>query len=78
MLGWEKPQKSKTVQTKLFVDLTAEELQIVHHLEAQGKGRLDPIAIACKMPTFKVANLLFQLELKGFVRALPGKKFELL
>lgn len=78
MLGWEKYQKSKTVQTKLFVDLTAEELQIVHCLEAHGKERLDPIAIACKMPAFKVANLLFQLELKGFVRALPGKKFELL
>jgi DNA processing protein len=77
-LGWEKLEKTKTVQTKLFVDLTKEELQIVRHLEAQGKERLDSIAIVCNMPAFKVANLLFQLELKGFIRALPGKAFELL
>lgn len=78
MLGWEKPQKHETVQTKLFVDLSAEESRIIEYIGAKGTARMDAIAIDCKIPTFKVANFLFQLELKGLVRALPGKKFEAL
>ena len=34
------------------------------------------IAINCQMPIFKVASVLLNMELKGVVRPLPGKLFE--
>jgi DNA processing protein len=37
---------------------------------------LDAIAIECDMPIFKVASMLLNMELKGVVRPLPGKLFE--
>jgi DNA processing protein len=30
------------------------------------------------MPTFKVASILLNMELKGVVRPLPGKQFEII
>jgi DNA processing protein len=30
------------------------------------------------MPTFRVASILLNMELKGVVRPLPGKQFEII
>ncbi|MBQ0786319.1 MAG: DNA-protecting protein DprA, partial [Oceanihabitans sp.] len=42
------------------------------------KEQLDVIALRCNLPTFKVAGLLLNMELKGVVRPLPGKLFEVI
>jgi DNA processing protein len=77
MLGWElEPQKEKAVQTQLFVTLNNEEQKIMEYIKTQDKVLLDAIAIACKLPTFKVVTILLNLELKGVVRPLPGKLYE--
>jgi DNA processing protein len=39
---------------------------------------LDIIAIECQMPIFKVAGVLLNMELKGVIRPLPGKLFEVI
>ena len=77
MLGWEIEEKIlKPQQTKLFVELTEDEKVIYKYLKANDKEMLDTIALSCKMPTFKVAGILLNLELKGAVRPLPGKLFQ--
>ncbi|MDO5607183.1 MAG: DNA-processing protein DprA [Capnocytophaga sp.] len=74
-LNWEN-RPPKAVQKQLFVTLTDEEQRIADYLRMHGKQLLDSIAPACEMPIHKASHLLFQLEMKDIVRALPGKLFE--
>ena len=77
MLNWELEEKQQpTVQKKLFVDLDENEQKIYNFLNKNGKDLLDVIAIECQIPTFKAASVLLNMELKGVVRPLPGKLFE--
>ena len=77
MLGWElKDSTPKPRQTELFAELSEEEIIIWQHLKNKDKELLDTIALECRLPTFKVASLLLNMELKGVVRPLPGKLFQ--
>jgi DNA processing protein len=77
MLGWElEDANPKPRQTELFAELTEEEIIIWQHLKNRDKELLDTIAMECRLPTFKVASLLLNMELKGVVRPLPGKLFQ--
>ena len=77
MLGWELDDSNpKPRQTELFAELSEEEIIIWRHLKKKDKELLDTIALECRLPTFKVASLLLNMELKGVVRPLPGKLFQ--
>lgn len=79
MLGWELSEpKKESIQKQLFVELEPDEKIIYSFLKEQDKELLDVIALQCKMPTFKVASLLLNMELKGVIRPLPGKMFEII
>lgn len=75
-LGWQETEK-KPQQTSLFVELTTEEKTVFNYLKDKEKELLDIIAIECQIPTFKAATILLNMELKGVVRPLPGKLFQL-
>ena len=76
-LGWEIAEKNKKPkQTQLFVELTQEEKKIWQYLKEKDQVLLDSIALDCNMPTFKIASILLNMELKGVVRSLPGKLFQ--
>lgn len=78
-LGWEIiDAKPKIVQKQLFVELTEEENKVYNFLKDKGKSLLDTIAIGCNIPAFTMASILLAMELKGLVRPLPGKLFELI
>ena len=78
-LGWQlKEAKPKVHQASLFVELTKEEKIIYNILKINESELLDTIAINANMPTYKVATLLLNLELKGMVQPLPGKIFKLI
>jgi len=77
MLGWElEEKKSKVIQKQLFVELTKEEQLIYDFLFKSGKELLDVISLSCKVPIHKTTSILFNLEMKGVVKPLPGKLFE--
>jgi DNA processing protein len=79
MLNWQLENNEKpAIQKQLFVQLNADEKTIYNFLKGNDKQLLDVIALECNMPTFKVAGLLLQMELKGVTRPLPGKLFELI
>jgi len=78
ILNWELENDIKPIQKQLFVELNPEERIIYTFLEKNGKELLDGIALKCNMPTFRVASLLLNMELKGVVRPLPGKQFEII
>ncbi|QRM88766.1 DNA-protecting protein DprA [Lacinutrix sp. WUR7] len=79
ILNWElEDSKKPAVQKQLFVELDDQEKVIYNFLKDQEKELLDIIALRCNLPTFKVAGLLLNMELKGVVRPLPGKLFEVI
>ncbi|WP_434037281.1 DNA-processing protein DprA [Formosa sp. 4Alg 33] len=78
MLNWDIEQEQKVIQKQLFVELDDQETLIFDFLKKSDKQLLDAIAIACGLPIFKVAGILLNMELKGVVRPLPGKLFELI
>ena len=79
ILNWELDGVNKpVVQKQLFVELDDNEKVIYNYLKTNEKQILDIIAINCNMPIFKVAGILLNMELKGVIRPLPGKLFEII
>ena len=78
ILNWQLKNKEIPIQKQLFVELESDEKLIYNFLKNNGKELLDVIAIGCQMPAFKAASILLNMELKGVVRPLPGKKFEVI
>lgn len=78
ILNWElESDKKPVIQQQLFVELEPDEKIIYNFLKESNKELLDIIALRCEMPTYKIAGLLLNMELKGVVRPLPGKLFEI-
>lgn len=77
MLNWDlEPKISAPKQHKLFIELNDTEQKIYDYLFKTGKRTLDGIALECRIPVYKLAPVLLQMELKGVVNPLPGKLFE--
>tara|TARA_R110001583_G_scaffold35585_3_gene118252 strand:+ start:64695 stop:65798 length:1104 start_codon:yes stop_codon:yes gene_type:complete len=77
MLNWENNScEGKVIQKQLFVELDEIEQVIYDFLFSNGKELLDSIAINCNIPIHKTTTILFNLEMKGVVKPLPGKLFE--
>ncbi|MGV8946759.1 MAG: DNA-processing protein DprA [Lutibacter sp.] len=77
MLNWESPKNiKKTIQKQLFVELSENEQLMYDFLIQNGKEMLDLISLNCKLPIHQTTALLFNLEMKGMVKPLPGKLFE--
>lgn len=78
ILNWEIEKTEKTIQKQLFITLEPEEQKIVDFLQKNGKEQMDLIALGCGIPVFKLSSILLTMELKGVLRPLPGKLFEVI
>ena len=78
ILNWLIENEKIPIQKKLFVELETDEKVIYNFLKDNGKVLLDIIALKCDMPTFRIASILLNMELKGVIRPLPGKQFEVI
>ncbi len=80
LLGWELNQNktSTPVQKELFVELDKTEQSIYSYLQMNGKQLLDTVALECKLPIPKTSSTLLGMEMKGVIRPLPGKLFEVI
>ena len=78
ILNWDMDKKEKTIQKQLFIDLEPEEQKIFDFLQKNGKEQMDTLALACELPIFKLSSILLNMELKGAIRPLPGKLFEII
>ena len=79
ILNWQLENDVKPViQKQMFVELDEQEKIIYNYLKENDKQQLDIIALNCNMPIFKIAGILLNMELKGVVRPLPGKLFEVI
>lgn len=77
LMNWDdQEKKKKPIQKALFVELNQEEEQIINACKLVKS--IDEIAITAQLPISKVSAALFGLEMKGVIRALPGKEFEVI
>ena len=78
MLNWDIEKKPKEIQRQLFVELNENEQKIYNFLHKKGKQILDLISLECNIPIYQLSSILLQMELKGILKPLPGKLFELI
>ncbi len=77
MMNWEGPLNiKKPIQKQLFVELTDNEQLLYDFLAQNGKELIDLISLNCKLPIHQTTSLLFNLEMKGMIKPLPGKLYE--
>lgn len=77
LMGWEQTEKPKHIQKQLFVELSADEEQLVNILKNKDSVNVDDICLLSKMPMSKVSGMLLTLEFSGIVKSLPGKMYRL-
>jgi DNA processing protein len=76
IMNWQKQKKG--VQKQLFTELNKEEQILVNLLVGEEGLHLDSIIQKTQISTSKIAAALLELEFKGVLRALPGKRFRLI
>ncbi|MEX1191114.1 MAG: DNA-processing protein DprA [Brumimicrobium sp.] len=77
MLDWEVKEKPKPIQTNIFQQLTGDEKKVVKKIKEFEKISLDVLSVKLKTPVSILSALLLNLELKGIIMTLPGKKYTL-
>ena len=76
-MNWEK-SATQTVQRSLFVELNENEQQVIALLKQQEYLSIDRMYQEIKQSPSEIAGLLLELEFKGMIKALPGKKYMLI
>lgn len=78
ILNWKQEKPKPMIQKQLFVELNKNEQMVYDFLLKEGKNDLDSIALHCKIPTYQLASILLNLELKDVIVPMPGKLFQAL
>lgn len=77
-LRWNQPSGQHTQKQELPADLSPSEQAILSLLAQQTGGyQIDELSWRSQVPLSQLAGVLLELELRGLVRSLPGKKFAL-
>ncbi len=77
-LNWEQPLQNKTIQQQLFVELSEEEKKLVDLLRQSEEISMDLLSVQSAMAPSRLAAILLDLEFKGIIKSLPGKRFALI
>jgi DNA processing protein len=76
IMGWETgADGGRLQQPTLFEVLSAPEELIVNLLKKYGSLGIDRLTFECKISHSEMAARLLELEFKGFIRSLPGKRY---
>ena len=80
-MGWAETAqvvKPEVIQRNLFPELTGEEEAVVRILSRQGDLHINTLVVEADIPVNRMSALLFELEMKGVVKALVGGVYHLL
>lgn len=81
IMGWipvPQPEKQEGIQRNLFPELTEEESSVVRILSRQGDLHINTLVVEANLPVNRMSSLLFELEMKGVVKAMVGGVYRLL
>jgi DNA processing protein len=76
-MDWGGAKKTITAQREIFSLLSVDEKTMIELLQTEGEQHIDSLSYKSKMPISRTSVILFQLEMSGLVKALPGKKYVL-
>lgn len=78
--GWQPTADPQVaVQRTLFIDLSPEEERVMNLLRNAEDGmQVNQLVVDCDIPFNRLTSILFTLEMKGIVRALPGAVYRAL
>ena len=78
-MGWLQTKQKENVQRKLFPDLNNEEQCIVNILQKHTEGiQINTLVVQANLPISQLSTLLFELEMKGVVKAMAGGVYKLI
>jgi DNA processing protein len=75
ILRWDAIDAKKEIQTQMFIDLNHQEKRLFNLLHHNGKMGVDVINSYLNLSTSELASLLLELEFKGVIRSMPGKRY---
>lgn len=70
-------RQSAPVQRMLCFELTGEEERVAAALKESGEVHVNQLAVALRLPVSQLSSLLFELEMKGVIKSLPGAQYKL-
>ena len=77
-MGWNYISKPINVQRELFPDLSEEEQAVIKLLQPSEEGmHINALVVALNWPISRMSALLFEMEMKGLVRALAGGVYQM-
>jgi DNA processing protein len=77
IMRWEQIEKNRNIQKQLFVELSEKEQVVVDILRNENEVAIDKLSYVSKMQPSEVSSLLLELEFKGMIKTLPGKRYML-
>ncbi|WP_373825269.1 DNA-processing protein DprA [Bacteroides heparinolyticus] len=80
VMGWDSMRKEvrpEGIQRNLFLELSEEEERVVHTLSQKGDLHINTLVVESNIPVNRMSVLLFELEMKGAVKAMPGDVYHL-
>ncbi len=75
ILNWNTQSKVAHIQTKLFIELDDREKEIIGIIKKLDTPSLDRLCYETKILNSEMASLLLNLEFKGVIKSLPGKRY---
>ncbi|WP_460671821.1 DNA-processing protein DprA [Larkinella ripae] len=78
-LNWDQPvgKAAPVDRPQVALEFTEEESQVLALLRQRADWQIDELSWRTQIHVGKLASLLLNLEFKGIVRSLPGKKYQL-
>ncbi|HWJ90831.1 MAG TPA: DNA-processing protein DprA [Flavisolibacter sp.] len=78
VMGWKERKKEIKRQRELFIELSAEEQQIIQILQGQESAAIDEIHLKTGLTSSAVAAAVLNLEIQNIIKSLPGKLYKLI
>ncbi|MFZ1677475.1 MAG: DNA-processing protein DprA [Saprospiraceae bacterium] len=75
LMSWDRKTKQQTFQADLFTEMDENEQKIYSLIVDRGEKDIDTLAFESKSTPGELAAILLNLEFKGAIKSLPGKKY---
>ncbi|MEM9545424.1 MAG: DNA-processing protein DprA [Bacteroidota bacterium] len=75
IMRWDEIDKEKVIQKSLFIEFDTNEQNVIDVLKEATEITIDDLNYQLKMTPSALASMLLNLEFKGAIRSLPGKKY---
>lgn len=77
IMNWDGENSFRVVQSELFEQLDPLEEKIVQFIRNLGSPDIDTLGVSCEIPVSELSLHLFNLEMKGLIHAVPGRRYAL-